>query len=137
MDKPEMLLKCSVASLPQSVNRIWRHGRGRTYKSKQAADWQRIMTCVMANARKRREPYEGKVLLRLGFSRKDKRSFDLDNRIKVVQDCLEGAGVVLNDSQVFMLIAFKCHGLMDSTSIEVWTLDDEYLNKLILREVFV
>ena len=66
-----------------------------------------------------KEPYTGRVKLEIIFYVKSKRKWDLDNRIKALQDCLEYAGVIANDNQIDKLIITRVSGNKDSTRIKL------------------
>ncbi len=81
---------------PPSANRYWRHCRGRTFVSAEATQYRRAVADVLLRAK--REPLAGDVRVVLDFYRPAKRG-DLDNRIKILCDCLQGAAYE-NDSQI-------------------------------------
>jgi crossover junction endodeoxyribonuclease RusA len=87
---------------PPSANRYWRHGRGRTYKSDDARQYQEAAAwCAkLAGA----TLHDGAVGLELRFYRPERRG-DLDNRIKVLLDALQGV-LYLDDKQVKELHAY-------------------------------
>lgn len=85
--------------LPPSTNRIWRHARGRTFKSAEYVAWgeQADICYMLARARQRGRlpkisgPFEACILLAEGRG-------DGDNRIKAVLDWAESRDLVRNDS---------------------------------------
>lgn len=87
---------------PPSANRYWRNYRGQMVKSAEARDYQ-----SRAYFRARAEDVEiinGSVALELHLYRPQKRG-DLDNRLKVLIDSLQGV-CYENDSQVVEIHAF-------------------------------
>ena len=54
----------------------------------------------MRDAWQGREAYDGAVSLDVKFRVKDRRRWDIDNRLKVLQDCLMTGGVIEDDSQI-------------------------------------
>ena len=60
--------------------------------------------------------------MKIIFTSKNHLPWDVDNRIKVLQDCLAPAGVIKNDKQVVELYARRIWGAEDSTRIIVRTL---------------
>ena len=86
---------------PPSVNRYWRHGRGRTYIAKPGAQYRqevhRLTTGILY------EPLAGRLCVRLTAFPPDNRLRDIDNIAKALLDALEGR-VFVNDSQIDHLI---------------------------------
>lgn len=116
----EVLVDVTVAGVPESVNHLWRAGRGgHFYKTAKAREFEEILTLIMAREKKGTALDEAKdrVELRLKITKKSKRRYDLDNRIKSVQDCLSKAGIISDDSQVYRLVVEKAAGEEDSTSV--------------------
>ena len=84
--------------LPPSVNAYWRNFHGRTILSKAARDYkQTVKEYVLLN----KIPSFGDARLQaiITIFPRDKRSIDLDNRIKAGFDALQDAGVFDNDGQ--------------------------------------
>ncbi len=79
---------------PPSVNRIWRHGHGRTYKATPAILWEQQVVLIAKAARVKK--LEGPLKITLKLYRPQK-SGDGDNRLKSVCDALQGV-VYENDS---------------------------------------
>lgn len=91
---------------PPSANRYWRSFRGRIVKSKEARDYQRAVGCLANVDAPSGFPtlLTGAVGLQLNFYRPQRRG-DLDNRIKVLVDALQGI-VYIDDAQVSELHAY-------------------------------
>lgn len=72
---------------PPSANRYWRVVRGQTLVSAEARAYKRTVAqlCLVARIR----PFTGDVMLMLDIYRPLRRG-DLSNRIKVLEDALEG-----------------------------------------------
>lgn len=90
---------------PPSANRYWRHtargGRAITYKSAKAKQYQsEVRTRAMLAGL---QPLNGPVEVHLVWYRKARRG-DLDNRLKVIFDALQGAAYV-DDSQIVAITA--------------------------------
>jgi crossover junction endodeoxyribonuclease RusA len=84
--------------LPPSVNAYWRNFHGRTILSKAARDYkQTVKEYVLLN----KIPYFGDARLQaiITIFPRDRRSIDLDNRIKGAFDALQDACVFDDDSQ--------------------------------------
>lgn len=88
---------------PPSSNRYWRYGRGMIHRSHEANAYRDAVAliCITAGI----EPLEGDVGVVLHFYRPAKRG-DLDNRIKIMLDCLQGYAYQ-NDSQVAEIHAVR------------------------------
>jgi len=84
--------------LPPSTNTYWRNFRGRTILSKAARDYkQTVKDYVLLN----KIPYFGDARLQaiITIFPRDRRSIDLDNRLKGLFDSLQDAGVFDDDNQ--------------------------------------
>jgi len=86
---------------PPSVNRLWRYGRGRAFKTKAYNDWleageARLLAFNL-------QSFDGPVSVEMAVGRPDKRRRDLDNIVKPCLDLLERVGVFEDDSQVHRL----------------------------------
>ena len=85
--------------MPPSTNRIWRQGRGRTFKSAEYVRWAENADVAYMVARSERRgpfpkihgPFEACILL-------TETRGDGDNRIKALLDWLQSRDVVRNDS---------------------------------------
>lgn len=92
-----------VLPYPPSTNRYWRKTRnGRIYKSSEAAAYQMNAKHVALGAGL--SPLSGRVAVTLRVFRPIRRG-DLDNRIKIVLDALQGVAFD-DDKQVYELHAY-------------------------------
>ena len=116
------LVCVTVAGIPESVNHIWRGTRGgRHYKTAKARDFESLLTHALRAGRRLDGVYDGAVRLVMVIGRKTKRRYDLDNRIKSVQDCLAPAGIIADDSQVVEISTRKILAEEDTTTVIVET----------------
>ncbi len=99
---------------PPSANVYWRMANNRLYLSEAANDFKAMTMYLCASAGF--EPLEGDVSVRLKFFR-PRKSGDLDNRIKVCLDALQGYAYV-DDSQVVEIHATR-HDDKDCPRVEV------------------
>ena len=84
---------------PPSVNRYWRHNRGRTHISTEGKHYrQEVQTRVQCN----RLPTFGTTRLAVSVFAypPDRRVRDLDNTLKALLDALAAAGVYDSDGQI-------------------------------------
>ncbi len=95
-----------VLPFPPSSNRYWRSFRGRVVKSQEARDYQRAVICLATGDAHSGFPtlLTGAVGLELNFYRPQRRG-DLDNRLKVLVDALQGI-LYSDDKQVSELHAY-------------------------------
>ena len=101
---------------PPSSNRYWRNFRGRTVKSKEAREYQEAVKLIARKQKLR----TGEIGLHLKWFRK-RRAGDLSNRIKVIEDALQGI-LYRNDSQIVCILAER-HDDPKNPRVEVEILD--------------
>ena len=116
-----ILLDIKLPGLPPTVNHVYRTGRGiARYKTAEGRRYQEQVVGVMMNVfRKNDMPWDGPTSVEIYFTSRNHQPWDVDNRIKVLQDCLAPAGVIKNDKQVVELYARRIWGAEDSTHIIV------------------
>ena len=99
------IIKVNLLGLPPTVNHLYRTSRnGIRYKTPQGKEWQNTTAAIIAMAKTNRKPYSGDVALEVLFRTADRRRWDMDNRIKALQDCLAMAGVIEDDRQIQRLL---------------------------------
>lgn len=86
---------------PPSANRLWRNMRGVMVKSEDARQY--VLEVAMEARLNGLKPREGDVKIVLDFYR-PRKAGDLDNRIKIVLDGLQGVAF-RDDSQVIEITA--------------------------------
>jgi len=128
----DVLVEAEIPELPPSVNAIWRstYGKGgRTYKPKAVKDWQKEAALIMREDFLKRGigQYEGIVVLEIAIRTSSKRKMDVDNRIKALQDCLEPAGILNDDSQVWDLRIYRQMGNSNNVHIRLRKATEEDL----------
>lgn len=89
---------------PPATNRYWRNFRGRMVVSKDARDYKAVvgLTCAINGCD---QPLDGTVEVTVHWYRK-RRAGDLDGRLKVLLDALQGYAYA-NDSQIVALHAYR------------------------------
>lgn len=114
------LVKVNLSGLPPTVNHLYRTSRnGVRYKTPQGREWQSTTAVIMAMAKTNHKPYSGDVALEVLFQTADRRRWDLDNRVKALQDCLAMAGVIEDDRQIQRLHVERQAGPKTSTIVTV------------------
>jgi len=89
-----------ILPYPPSANRYWRHAHGRTYKSAEAVAYQEAVgwQCTALGL----APERGDICISLTLYRPQRRG-DLDNRIKILLDALNGF-IYVDDAQIVRLV---------------------------------
>lgn len=120
------LARIELLGLPPTVNHLYRTSRsGVRYKTSQGKEWQALTAAIMAAAKTNRAPYDGDVALEIVFRTADRRRWDLDNRVKALQDCLAMAGVIEDDRQIQRLLVERQTGSKTATVVTVLELGAE------------
>lgn len=115
-----VLMSVELDGLPPTVNHLYRSTRGgRRYKTKDGREWQNATALAMRAAKKDRAPWSGGAAMDVLFISADRRRWDIDNRIKALQDCLAEAGVLKDDKQIIDLRARREYGRADRTLVTV------------------
>ena len=117
----KQLLSAVLDGLPPTVNHLYRTARNsRRYKTKAGKAWQEEAAAIFRMAYRQQEPYAGDVAVEVLFRTKDKRRWDLDNRLKALFDTLMMAGVVKDDSQIQSLgVSRRANRYLESATM-IW-----------------
>lgn len=95
---------------PPSVNRIWRHGRGRNYLSDEAKEFKLAAKVAAAKAGYLKGgafPFPKGTAIRVTLTwYRNRRAGDLDNRAKATLDCLNRV-LWADDDQVVELHLYR------------------------------
>ena len=114
------LLRLEIEGLPPSVNQMYRTGRrGNRYKRADVEEWQSETANAIRSAWNKPRPYEEEVEVRVIFTVKGNRRWDVDNRLKALLDCLEDGGAIKDDAQIWGIIASRVNGEESGTIIEM------------------
>lgn len=125
------LLSITLDGLPPTVNHLYRTGGRHRYKTAEGAAYQEVTAAEMRAqremlpARRCVGPYLGPVALHIIMTSRTRRRWDLDNRVKAVQDCLQMAGIIKDDSQITELVVRReALPRLDRTRIMVMTREE-------------
>ena len=119
--RANILLELELEGLPPTVNHLYRTGRtGYRYKTAGGRKYQEQVSSLLVQEWQGRPPYSGDVELRIEFIVKPRRKWDIDNRVKALQDCLNMAKILQDDSQVQILHVERRKGKADITRLEIW-----------------
>lgn len=119
------LVSVRLPGLPPSVNALWRHVGNRTYKPRKVHEWQEAATiCIRLSKTAQEAAHTGAACYLLVLKTQTGRLMDCDNREKALQDCLEMAAVVQDDSQITDHRTVRIvTGQPDETVLHVWAGD--------------
>lgn len=110
------LLELELEGLPPTVNSMYRTGGGRRYKQAEARSYQERVSLEMRRLWSGK-PYDGPAELSIIFTTNNRRRWDIDNRVKALQDCLVMSGVLADDKLIDVLHVERRQG--DSVSTRV------------------
>ena len=91
---------------PISTNRLYRSVGHRVLISREGRAYRETVAAILARQRVR--PLAGDLSIEIDIHPPNRRSYDLDTRLKCLFDALEHGGAFLNDSQIVRLSARKC-----------------------------
>ena len=111
------LLTFQFEGIPPTVNHMYMSRRGRRFRTEETAAFQENIIAQLKTLWDR-PVFCNHAGLYLYFSQKTKRHWDIDNRVKSIQDCLQKANVIKNDSQIDLLHVERVRGAeKDSTRL--------------------
>ena len=115
------LLEVELRGLPPTLNHLYRTARnGTRYKTVMGKLYQDYATLLLRQEWHEQARYPGSVELRLTLTSGRRRKWDLDNRVKALQDCLELAGIIEDDAQIEVLHVERATGKSSSTRLEMY-----------------
>ena len=100
MSNDNVLIKLELPGLPPSVNHMHMKAHGRVFRTKECREYQEQVTAELITTWGDNPPFAGRAELEIIFTTNNKRRWDIDNRVKALQDCLTMAGVIKDDSQI-------------------------------------
>lgn len=117
-DDTRTLLDVQLSGLPPTINHYYRTGRRiARYKTAEGKIYQALTVAAMQQARRCGGTYTGPVALSIVLTTRTRRRWDLDNRVKAVQDCIQIAGIIADDTQIAELHVYRAHGARDATRV--------------------
>ena len=125
-----VLLSLELEGLPPTVNHLYRNFRHWRYKTASGRKYQEEVSRHLHETWKKQPPYEEPVELRITFTVNSRRKWDIDNRVKALQDCLSMAGVLKDDRQVEILHVERKYGQKNATYIEVLSVGTDNTSRI-------
>ena len=104
------LINIELDGLPPTVNHMYINARARRFRTDECIAYQDYVLGALSWLWPSKEPYSGRVALSLVFTAPNKRRWDIDNRVKAIQDCLARAGIIKDDTQIDKLEAERVYG---------------------------
>ena len=116
----ETLCEVELNGLPPTVNHLYRTGRsGHRYKTAMGKLYQDYVSVILRQRWNGRPKYTGNVEVRIEFITKSHRRWDIDNRVKALQDCLNIGGILKDYSQVQVLHVERVYGQKERTRLKI------------------
>ena len=111
------LLRLELNTLPPTVNHMYMSSYGRRFRTEECRDFQE-QTVAKLRTLWNEPPFTGRAAVVYIFATNNKRRWDIDNRVKALQDCLAMAGVIKDDAQIdFIQIERQYSGKISTTLI--------------------
>ena len=111
------LINIEFEGLPPTVNHMYINAKGRRFRTKECSAYQDYVSRQISQQRASEWPYSGRCSLTLIFTAQNKRRWDIDNRVKSVQDCLARAGIIKDDTQIDELHVIRNYGKIAKTQL--------------------
>ena len=105
----EEILSLDLEGLPPTVNHMYLSARNRRFRTKECKAYQDYVLNKIIALRTREWPYSGRMALTVVFTAPNKRRWDIDNRVKALQDCLALAGIIKDDCQIDFLLVRRVY----------------------------
>ena len=128
MSNDNTLINLEIEGLPPTVNHMHMKARGRVFRTKACKDFQDFVTLKLKSLWGNKEPFTGRVALEITFTTNNKRRWDLDNRLKALQDCLTMAGIIKDDSQIDKILLLRNYGSENKTVLRLLKFEDGRLS---------
>lgn len=112
-----VLISLELDGLPPTVNHMYRTSGRYRYKTAEARIYQEHVSSLLREKWNNREQYTEPVELCVTFSTNNRKRWDIDNRVKALQDCLAQAGVIQDDTQIDELHVKRIYGSKMGTEL--------------------
>lgn len=116
----DIIFEAYLDNLPPTVNHYYyRQAYGHVAKKEIAQQWQKdtVLYFIVQNAGK--ALYTKNIEVNIIFTTNNKKRWDIDNRIKILLDCLTLADIIKDDSQIQRLHIERIYGKYIQTKITV------------------
>ena len=118
------LLTLELDGLPPTVNHMYMNAKGRRFRTSECREYQQRVTAALQSAW-RSPPFTGRIAWHVKFTTANRRRWDLDNRLKALQDCLQMAGIIKDDSQIDFVSVEREYTGKEATILNLEALDDK------------
>ena len=107
----DIILSLEFEGFPPTVNQMYRNTSRYTcrYKTPACRDFQNTIISLLKSQWNNKKTIASSVALFIEFFQKDKRHWDIDNRVKALQDCFQLAEIIQDDSQIDCLCIKRYH----------------------------
>lgn len=119
------LINLEFEGLPPTANLMYRGLKGHRYKPKSVLEYQKYTTALIREQWHGRETFTGLAALYVRFETDNRRRWDIDNRVKALQDCITLAGVLKDDTQIYFLQVKREYGSKTATAIKLLSMEAE------------
>lgn len=116
------LIMLELDGLPPTVNHMYINAHGRRFRTEECRDYQEEVSAEIKTLWKG-QPYKGRVALKIKLLTSNRRRWDIDNRLKALQDCLQLAGVIKDDSQIDYISIERQYAKKNVTSLTLFTIE--------------
>lgn len=115
---------------PPSWNSVYKTSRsGHLYMTKAGKDWKTLTVARLRTSTHCAgvETIHGKVHIDYKIYLANVERADIDNRLKLTNDVLESAGVIINDNRIFSanMVKLKCHAESQRIELTIYEYKDD------------
>ena len=120
-----MLAQFLLEGLPPTVNTFYLRTARTVCRKPHVRLWQQNTTALLASEWHNKPPLSEPLKLSIVFETSNHRKWDIDNRIKPLQDCLERAGIIKNDRLIECLHVRRIYSDNNLTHITLENSNEE------------